>query len=77
MAANGAVTMFLARESFRAVPRVISAPRQAERPSDNRWKFRRQDEEASPAESPGLLGDVGGIDDLFLFNRAVDNRLVA
>ena len=69
--------VFPARESFRAVPRMISAPCQAERPSDNRWMFRRQDGESGLAESPRLLGNVGGIDDLFPFNRAVHNCLVA
>lgn len=63
--------VFPARESFRAVPRVISTPRQTELPSDNRWKFRRQDGEPGLAESPSLLRDVGGIDDLFPFNGTV------
>ena len=69
--------MFPARETFRAVPRVISTPCQAEGPSDNRWKFRWQRGERGLVESPGLLRDVSGIDNLFLFNRAVHNCLVA
>jgi hypothetical protein len=69
--------MFPAREFFRAVPGMISAACQAERPSDNRWKFRRQDVESGLAGSPRLLRDVGGIDDLFPFNGTVNDRLVA
>jgi hypothetical protein len=65
--------MFPSRKSFRAVSRVISMPRYAEKPSDNRWKFRWQSGERGLAESPTLLRDITGIDDLFLFNHADHN----
>ena len=73
---NGSL-VFPARESFRAVPRMISAPCQAERPSDNRGKFRWQSGKPGVARSSSLLGYVGGIDDPFPFNGTVHNRLVA
>ena len=73
----GSIELFPARSFFRALSRVISAPCQRELPLDNRWKFRRRFEEAFVAELSGLLRDVGGVDDLLLFDRAVDNRLVA
>jgi hypothetical protein len=69
--------VFPARRFFRAASRVISTRRQAERPLHNRWKFRWQSGEPDLAESPSLVRDVAGIDDLFLFNRTVHDRLVA
>ena len=68
--------LFPAWQSFRAMSRMISAPRQAERLWVNRWKFRGRDGATGRAKSPGLLRNIGGIDNLFLLNRAVHDRLV-
>ncbi len=66
-----------ARKFFLAAPRMISTPRQTEPPSDNGWQFRRRSGETGWAKSSGLLGNVSGIDDLFLLNRSVQDRAVA
>ena len=66
-----------AREFFRALPRIVSKRRQAERPSGNRWKYRRRSEESGGANLPGLLRDIGGIDDLFVLNGPGEDRAVA
>ena len=68
--------LFPAWQSFRAMSRMISAPRQAERLWVNRWKFRGRDGATGRAKSPGLLRNIGGIDNLFLLNRAVYDRLI-
>ena len=69
--------VFPARKSFRALPRLISTPRQTAPPADNRWKCRGRSEETGRAKLPGVLRNIGGIDHLFLLDYAVEDGAVA
>ncbi|MFW6368390.1 MAG: hypothetical protein ACOCZ9_01520 [Spirochaetota bacterium] len=44
---------------------------------NNRWEFYRETGVTDRGELPGLLRNIGGIDDLALFDRSsVDDRLI-
>ena len=69
--------LFPVRKFFRALPGMVSEPRQAEPPRGDRGKYRRRSMGLERASLPGLLRDIGGIDDLFVLNGACEDRAVA
>ncbi len=68
--------VFPAGRFLRALPCVIAARRQPEMPLGNRWQFQGQSQETGRARSSGSVRNVGGIDDLFLFDRPAEDRTV-
>ena len=68
--------LFPASEFFRALPCVIAARRQPEVPLGTRRQFQGQSQETGRARSSGTIRNVGGIDDVFLFDRPAEDRSV-